>query len=105
MHAYCMAAAFRRRATPAGRELAKQLEFRAQPIVEMIAAPAVTLCEIDQLAADVGRSCNAQAPAPARHLVAMIASRGRRLALCQGSCISGSQNRAGRGGTSRWAPP
>src|SRR6185295_2025760 len=55
MHAYCMAAAFRRRATPAARKLAEQLEFRAQPAIKMIAAPVVALREIDQLAAHAGR--------------------------------------------------
>jgi hypothetical protein len=60
MHAYCMAAAFRRRATPAARELAEQLEFRARPAVEMIAAPVVALRKSDQLAAHAGRSGSAR---------------------------------------------
>jgi hypothetical protein len=64
----------------------------------MIAAPVVALREIDQLAADTGRSGIArQFEHLAGHLAAMIAVRKRRrgLDLCQRYQISGSQKLEG----------
>jgi hypothetical protein len=98
MHAYCMGSRIPPSATPAARELAEQLEFRARAAVKMIATPVVALRESDQLAADAGRSGSARQFAHlAGHLAAMIAvgKRGRRLALCRRCQIAGNQKPAG----------